>query len=66
MKTFISRVDHDGPVVSLSYSLLESRFAGSNPAEVDEFFFSERKNPKFDFLRKGSKAVGPVPYIYGT
>ena len=22
--------------------------------------FSERKNPEYDFLRKGSKAVGPV------
>ena len=23
-------------------------------------FFSERKNPEYDFLRKGSKAVGPM------
>ena len=28
--------------------------------------FSERKNPEYDFLRKGSKAVGPVPQIYAT
>ena len=27
--------------------------------------FSERKNPEYDFLRKGSKVVGPVSYIYG-
>ena len=24
------------------------------------WIFSERKNPEYDFLRKGSKAVGPV------
>ena len=34
-------------------------FAGSIPAGVDGFF-SERKNPEYDFLRKGSKAAGPV------
>ena len=28
--------------------------------------FSERKNPEYDFLRKRSKAVGPVSYIQGT
>ena len=43
----------------LSYSPLDPRFADSNPAEVDGFF-SKCKNPKYDFLRKGSKAVGPV------
>ena len=48
------------PVVPwLSYSPLDPRFAGSNLAGVDGFF-SERKNPEYDFLRKGSKAVGPV------
>ena len=41
----------------LSYSPLEPRFAGSNPAGVDGFF-SERENPEYDFLWKGSKAVG--------
>ena len=35
------------------------RFAGSNPAGVDGFF-SERKNPEYDFLRRGRKAVGPM------
>ena len=49
------------PVVQwLSYSPLDPRFAGSIPAGVDGFF-SERKNPEYDFLRKGSKAVGLVP-----
>ena len=32
------------------------------PGSMD---FSERKNPEYDFLRKGIKAVGPVSYIYG-
>ena len=42
------------PVVQwLSYSPLDPRFAGS----MD---FSERKNPENEFLRKGSKAVGPM------
>ena len=43
----------------LSYSTLDPRFAGSIPAGVDGFF-SERKNPEYEFLRKGNKAVGPV------
>ena len=38
----------------LSYSPLDPRFASSIPAGVDGFF-SERKNPEYDFLRKGSK-----------
>jgi hypothetical protein len=29
-------------------------------------FFPGVKNPEHAFLRKGSKAVGPVSYIYGT
>ena len=28
------------------------------------WIFSERKNPGYDLLRKGSKAVGPVSSIY--
>ena len=40
-------------------SPLNPRFAVSIPAGVDGFF-SERKNPDYDFLQKGSKAVGPV------
>ena len=49
------------PVVPwLSYLPLDPRFAGSNPVGLDGFF-SERKNPEYDFLQKGSKAVGLVP-----
>ena len=47
------------PVLQWLYSPLDQRFAGSITAGVDGFF-SERKNPEYDFLRKGSKAVGPV------
>ena len=43
----------------LSYSPRDPRFAGSIPAGVD-VFFSLCKNPEYDFLRMGSKAVGPV------
>ena len=47
------------PVVQwLSYSSLDPSFAGSNPTGSMDFL--ERKNPEYDFLRKGSKAVGPV------
>ena len=38
----------------LSYLPLDPRFAGSNPAGVGGFF-SERKNPGYDFLRKEVK-----------
>ena len=31
---------------------------GSNPAGVDGFF--QCKNPEYDLLQKGSKAMGPV------
>ena len=34
----------------------------SQPGSMD---FSERKNPEYDFLRKGSKAVRTVSMIYG-
>ena len=51
------------PVVQrLSYSPLNPRFAGSNPAVVDGFFRAQ--NTECNFLRKGSKAVGPVSWIY--
>ena len=36
----------------------ESRFAGSNPAGSMDFF--RRKTLEYDFLRKESKAAGPV------
>ena len=37
---------------------LEPKFAGSNPAEAVGFL--GRKNPQHAFLRRGSKAVGPM------
>ena len=37
---------------------LVPKFAGSNPAEAIGFL--ERKNSQHAFLRRGSKAVGPM------
>ena len=37
---------------------LVPKFAGSNPAEAVGFL--GRKNPQYAFLRRGSKAVGPM------
>ena len=37
---------------------LVPKFAGSNSAEAVEFL--GRKNPQHAFLRRGSKAVGPI------
>ena len=39
---------------------LVPKFAGSNPAEAVGFF--GRKNPQCAFLRRGSKAVGPMSF----
>ena len=36
-----------------------SKVRGFNPGR-SRWIFSECKNPEYDFLRKGSKAVGPV------
>jgi hypothetical protein len=44
---------------------LVPKIAGSNPAEAVGFFPGV-KNPDHAFLWKGSKAVGPMSYIYGT
>ena len=45
-------------MVWLSYSPLDPRFAGqTRSGSID---FSGRKNPEYDFLLKGSKAVDPV------
>jgi len=38
---------------------LVPKFAGSNPAEAGRFLRGE-KNPQHAFLRRGSKAVGPM------
>ena len=52
-----NQVDPGGPVVIILASGSEVR--GFDPGR-DRRIFSERKNPEYDFLRKGSKAVGPV------
>ena len=45
----LDKLGPDAMAQWLSYSQLDTRFAGSIPARVDGFF-----------LRKGSKAMGPV------
>ena len=50
-------VDPGGPVVIILATGSEVR--GFKPGRSRRTF-SERKNPEYDFLRKGSKAVGPV------
>ena len=50
-------VDPGGPVVIILASGSEVR--GFDPGR-GRWIFSERKNLEYDFLRKGSKAVGPV------
>ena len=56
MEFQIGSVDPGGPVVILT-SGSEGLQVQSQPGLMD---FSERKHPEYDFLRKGSKAVGPV------
>ena len=51
------RVDPGGPVLIILASGTDVR--GFDP-DQGQWIFSERKNPEYDFLRKGSKAVGPV------
>ena len=51
------RVDPGGPVVIILASGSEVR--EFKPGR-GRWIFSERKNPEYDFLRKGSKAVGPL------
>ena len=53
----IFRVDPGGPVVIILAS--GSVVRGFDPRR-GRWTFSERKNPEYDFLRKGSKVVGPV------
>ena len=50
-------VDPGGPVVIILSSGSEVR--GFDPGR-SRWIYSERKNPEYDFLRKGSKAVGLV------
>ena len=42
-----------------------SEVRGCDPSR-GRWIFSERNNPEYDFLQKGSKAVGPQSFIYGT
>ena len=53
----IQIVEPGGPVVIILAS--GSEVCGFGPGR-GRWIFSERKNPEDDFLRKGSKAVGPV------
>ena len=57
MSVLIVKVDPGGPVVIIRAS--GSKVRGLDPGQ-GSMDFSERKNPEYDFLRKGSKAVGPV------
>ena len=50
-------VDPGGPAVIILVTGSEVR--GFKPGR-GRWIFSERKNPEYDFLRNGSKAVGPV------
>ena len=59
----MKRVDPGGLGVIILASGYEVR--GFDPGR-GRWHFSGRKNPEYDFFRKGSKAVGPVSYIYGT
>jgi len=45
--------------IGVACCLQAPKFAGSNPAEAVRIFQGE-KNPQHAFLRKGSKAVGPM------
>ena len=50
------------PVVPwLSYSPLDPRFAGSNPAGIDAFFQSVKIQSMTSFGREEKPIVGPVP-----
>ena len=50
-------VDTGDPLVIILASGSEVR--GFDPGR-GRWIFSERKNPEYDFLRKGSKVVGPL------
>jgi hypothetical protein len=48
----------------LVVSMLVPKFMGSNPAEAVGFF-GRKKTPQHAFLRRGSKAVGPISQLCG-
>ena len=57
---------HIHPRLSRGYHTrhwIRSSRVQTRPGSMD---FSERKNPKYNFLQKGSKAVAPMSQIYGT
>ena len=54
---YIHSVDPGGPVVIMLAS--GSKVRGIDPGR-GRWIFSESKNPEYDSLRKGSKAMGPV------
>ena len=55
--TRLGRVDPGGPMVIILAT--GSAVRGFKPGR-GRWMFSERKNLEHDFLRKGSKAMGPV------
>ena len=57
LRSDMTRVDPGSPVVIILAS--GSEVLGFDPGR-GRGIFSERKNPEYGFLRKGSKAVGPV------
>ena len=59
--------DFDANITNLKYLLnaTGSEVRGFKPGR-GRWIFSERKNPEYEFIRKGSKSVGLVSYIYGT
>ena len=56
-ENFFSKVDPGGPVVIILATGSEVRGLKTGRGRWN---FSERKNPEYDFLWKGSKAVSPV------
>jgi hypothetical protein len=50
--------------LEVAYRLLVPKFVVSNPAETVGFLRA-KKNPQHAFLRRGSKAVGPMSQICG-
>ena len=53
----LPQVNSGGPVVIILAT--GSEVHGFKPGQ-GRWIFSERKNPEYDFLLKGSKAVGPL------
>jgi hypothetical protein len=63
ISTVFSNIKAASVVYGLACWPLVPKFASSNPAEAVGFL--RRKNPQHAFLRKESKAVGPMSQIYG-